>query len=466
MLAKATLIVLGAAALIVPLGIFVFLYYFPAHDPLLMHSKTHFWSVGATSLAAVVACAIMVASARTLRETRLLFLTLAFASIAGIFSVHGLMTPGVMVHEFYASVSVSAWLSVIAGSIFAALSAASLPQIVDRFVRRAGGIIFAWALIAIGAYIVLSFTVEEWLNGLPITDRNWQYGVAIVSTALLAFAAWRYGQAYLFARLPSQAAMTGALLLLCEVPAILLWGTTWHLSWWMYHAIYLEAFVVLLAGWALEAKRAGSLRAISDALSMRDALAQLNRGRERPILDLVEQLEAKDHYTVGHVHRVGSYAFEIGRQLGLTPPDLRDVVLAAQMHDIGKLNTPDTILFKPAKLTDEEFDEMRKHAARSGEIARRVRALSAVASAVRSHHEQFAGGGYPDGIAGDAIPLIARIVSVADTYDAMTSTRPYRKALTHEAALTELQRVSGTQLDPTCVDAFLSWFATQETAAA
>lgn len=465
-MSKHLLPVLLVASILAPFAVFGFLYYFPDQDPLLMHSKVHFWSVGATSLAAVAACAIMVASARTLRETRLLFLTLSFASIAGIFSVHGLMTPGVIAHEFYASVSVSAWLSVIAGAAFAAMSAASLPTAIDRFVGRAGGVIFAWAVVAIGAYIILSFTVDEWLNTLPVTDRNWQYGVGIVSTALLAFAAWRYGQAYLFARLPSQAAMTAALLLLCEVPAILVWGTTWHLSWWMYHAVYLEAFAVLLAGWAIEAKRAGSLRAISDALSMRDALAQLNRGRERPILELVEQLEAKDHYTVGHVHRVGEYAYEIGQRLGMSQPELRDVVLAAQMHDIGKLSTPDQILFKPGSLTDEEFDEMRKHAVRSGEIARRVRVLRGVADAVRSHHERFGGGGYPDGLVGEAIPLIARIVSVADSYDAMTTTRPYRDALSHDAAIMELRRVRGTQLDPGCVDAFLSWSSERDLAAA
>ena len=195
-----------------------------------------------------------------------------------------------------------------------------------------------------------------------------------------------------------------------------------------------------------------------DALSMRDAVAQLNRGRERPIIELVEQLEAKDRYTVGHVHRVGTFAYDIGQQLGLSHSELRQCVLAAEMHDIGKLNTPESILLKPGRLTDEETVEMRKHAVRSGEIAKRVATLGPIALAIRAHHEQFAGGGYPDGIAGDEIPLIARIVSVADTYDAMTSTRPYRKAMTHESALAELRRVSGTQLDPRCVDAFLASF--------
>ena len=301
---------------------------------------------------------------------------------------------------------------------------------------------------------------------MPTDNRDVQYVIGAGTTLLFAYAAWRYWRAYQFARLPAQAAMTGALVLLCEVPAILLWGRTWHLSWWIYHAIYAEAFVVLFAGWALEVKRAGSLRSISDALAMTDALAQLNRGREQPILELVEQLEAKDRYTVGHVHRVGGYAYEIGVRLGLSPGDLRDLVLAAQMHDIGKLNTPDAILFKPAQLTDDETGEMRKHAERSGEIASRVKALRAVAGAVRAHHERFTGGGYPDGIAGEAIPLIARIVSVADSYDAMTTSRPYREALAHETAMAELQRVRGTQLDPACVDAFAAWWAERVAAAA
>jgi HD-GYP domain-containing protein (c-di-GMP phosphodiesterase class II) len=433
---------------------------------MVMHFKLHFWVVGGTSIAAAVACAIIVASARSLRETRLLFLALAFVSIAGIFSVHGLLTPGVLEDDLYASVPVSAWLSVIVGAIFVALSAVELPAAVAGFVRRAGGAIFAWVVVAVGAYILLSMTIDTWLDGIPIENRTMQYAVALGTTGLFAFAAWRYAQAYLFARLPSQAAITVALVLLCEVPAILLWGRVWHLSWWLYHGIYGEAFVVLFTGWALEVKRAGSLAAISDALSMRDAMAQLNRGREQPILELVEQLEAKDHYTVGHVHRVGTYAYEIARRLGMSPAELRDVVLAAQMHDIGKLNTPDHILFKPGSLTDDEMHEMREHAARGGDIAARVRVLSGVAGAVRSHHEQFAGGGYPDGLAGETIPVIARIVSVADTYDAMTTTRPYRDALSHEAAITELRRVRGTQLDPGCVDAFLSWWSEQDSAAA
>lgn len=454
------------AALFAPLAAFVALrQLFPGDDIVLQHTRTHFWVVGATSLAAAAACATVIVSARSLRETRLLFLALAFVTIGGVFSVHGLMTPGVIQHQVYASIGVSAWLSVLGGGMFVALSAAPLPRAAERMLRRGGRAIFAWMVIALATYMALSFIVDDWLDGVPTDERSVQYGIAFAATAMFAFGAWRYAQAYTFARLPSQAAMVLALVLLMQVPAILLWGTVWYLSWWLYHGLYAAAFVVLFTGWAMEAKRAGSLSAIADALAMRDALAQLNRGRDARIIELVEAIEHKDQYTVGHVHRVGEHAFEIGKRLGLTPGELRDVVLAAQMHDVGKIGVPDPILLKAGRLTDDETAEMRKHAPRGGEIAARVKALQAVAACVRHHHERFDGKGYPDGIAGEAIPIASRIIAVADTYDSMTSNRPYRADMGHEAAVAEIRRVRGSQLDPRCVDAFLAMFEERAAAA-
>lgn len=456
----------GVAALFTPLAAFALVRNLaPDSDIVLQHTRTHFYVVGLTSLAALAACAVVIVSARTLRETRLLFLALAFMTIAGFFSVHGLMTPGVIQHEVYASIGVSAWLSVLGGALFVALSATPLPRRAEGILRRGGGMIFAWALIGLASYIAMSFAVDTWLDGMPTDELEIQYAIAITTTVLFGFGAWRYAQAYSFARLPSQAAMVLSLVLLMQVPAILLYGTVWYASWWTYHALYATAFIVLFAGWAMEVKRAGSLSAIADALAMRDALAQLNRGRDARINELVEAIEHKDHYTVGHVHRVGEHAYEIGRRLGLGPAELREVVLAAQMHDVGKIGVPDPILLKPDKLTDDETAEMRKHAARGGAIAARVRALQPVALCIRHHHERYDGKGYPDGLAGDMIPLASRIVGVADTYDAMTSNRPYRDGLGHAAALAEIRRVRGTQLDPRCVDAFLAMFEERAAAA-
>jgi HD-GYP domain-containing protein (c-di-GMP phosphodiesterase class II) len=234
----------------------------------------------------------------------------------------------------------------------------------------------------------------------------------------------------------------------------------------MYHGAYGAAFLVLFGGWAIEVRRAGSLDAIAGALSMRDALTQLNRGRNAHILELLNAIETKDVHTHGHVSRVGAHALAIGKQMGLPATDLRALVLAAQMHDFGKIGVPNAILMKPGHLTAAEFAEVKRHAARGGSIAGRVDAPRPLARVIRAHHERYRRQGYPDGLAGDEIPLLARIIAVADTYDAMTSTRPYREGFTHEAAVAELARVRGVELDPACVDAFLVSLGDEQRAAA
>jgi len=466
MILRRTLVAMGAITVAAPMLALAVFNARPDLDPLWMQFDVHFWVVGFTAVAAALACGVIIASARTLRETRLLFLALAFVSIGGIFSIHGLMTPGYAVHSFYMTVPLSGWISIVVAAVFVAMSAVELPRPLDAAVRRGGTAIFAWTVIAVGVYMLLSFEVEHWLDWIPASDRRLQYALALTSMALFAFAILRYWQAYLFARLPAQAAMVVALVLLFEVAAMLLWGQVWHWSWWMYHASYAAAFAVLFAGWAMEARRAGSLSAIADALAMRDALAQLNRGRDGHVLELVDAIEVKDAATLGHVSRVSAYALAIGKRLSLPAGDLRSLVLAAQLHDVGKIGVPDAILRKPSGLTAEEYDEVKKHSPRGYEIARRVEALRRLAPVIRAHHERLNGQGYPDGLAGDAIPLLARIIGVADTYDAMTSMRPYRSALSHDAAVAELRRVSGSELDPKCVAAFLATFASDQRQAA
>jgi HD-GYP domain-containing protein (c-di-GMP phosphodiesterase class II) len=377
-------------------------------------------------------------------------------SIGGVFSIHGLLTPGVVVHEFHLALVVSSWASILCGSVFVAMSAMTLPEAVERAIHRAGTMIFAWGAIGIALYITASFAYPNWLDWAPTDERNVQYFLATLSTGLFAFGALRYWQAYQFAKLPSQAAMVVALVLLAQVPAILLWGVVWHASWWMYHVVYGAAFCALFAGWAVEVRRTGSLKVIAEGLSMRDALSQLARGQDSHVLELVDAIEAKDHATLGHVRRVSAYALSIGRKLGLSPAELRSLAIAAELHDVGKIGVPDAILGKPAKLTEEEFAEIKKHTGRGYDIATRISALREIAPVIRAHHERMNGSGYPDALRGEEIPMAARIIAVADSYDAMTSTRPYRPAMTHDAAITELRRVSGVELDARCVDAFLS----------
>lgn len=445
---------LTITALVSPMALFWTLYFQAELDPVLMAPTFHFYAVSFTALAAALACGLIIASARTLHETRLLFLGLAFFSIAGLFATHGLTTPGFLVDEFYATVPVSAWFSIAAAGVLIAASVVGLPAWAERALAGNGKSFFALVTAAIGAYIVVSLVIDSWLDWVPIENRAHQLAVGFATLVLLGFATWRYYQAYVFARLPSQLAMVAALLLLMEVQTIILWGEVWRLSWWLYHALYAVAFGVLFAGWAMEARRAGTLRAIADALSMRDALAQLSRGLEEPLVELVDAIEVKDVATFGHVRRVSSYALAIGKKLGLSASELRSLALAAEMHDVGKVSVPTSVLAKPGPLTDEEFAIVKTHTVLGHRIAEQVRPLQPLAQVIRAHHEHYDGSGYPDGLAGDAIPLLARIIAVADTYDAITSKRPYRDGLSHEEALAELRRVRGTQLDPRIVDLF------------
>lgn len=172
------------------------------------------------------------------------------------------------------------------------------------------------------------------------------------------------------------------------------------------------------------------------------------------IRSLAETIDAKDTYTRGHSERVSLYAEAIARGLGLQGAELQTIRYSGYLHDVGKIGIPDAILSKPGKLTVEEFNIIKKHPVLSEKILTPVNFPFPVQSIVRHHHERYDGKGYPDGLAGEENPLGARILFVADAYEAMTSDRPYRKALSTQMALGELERNTGSQFDSRVVDVF------------
>jgi putative nucleotidyltransferase with HDIG domain len=170
---------------------------------------------------------------------------------------------------------------------------------------------------------------------------------------------------------------------------------------------------------------------------------------------LAVAIDARDPYTLGHSARVALYSLMIGETIGLEKNRLEELEIASLFHDVGKLKTPDSILFKRKSLDSKEYDEIRHHPEDGAEILRKVRSLQKYVSPVRHHHEYYNGDGYPDGLDGDRIPLYAAIISISDTFDAMTSTRPYRKALSNTEAFKELEKGAGKQFHPDLVRAFL-----------
>lgn len=166
-------------------------------------------------------------------------------------------------------------------------------------------------------------------------------------------------------------------------------------------------------------------------------------------------LEEKDSYTHGHSIRVAEYSVLLAQELGLSEIETREVELSALFHDIGKIGIPDGILLKPARLTRAEFEVMKSHPVRSAKILEKITGMRNLIPGIKHHHERFDGLGYPDGLSGRNIPLYARIILITDTFDAMTSTRPYRLALDKEIAFEELRNCSNSQFDPALVEDFI-----------
>jgi HD-GYP domain-containing protein (c-di-GMP phosphodiesterase class II) len=201
---------------------------------------------------------------------------------------------------------------------------------------------------------------------------------------------------------------------------------------------------MMLVGWVC-----GSLT--RSLLGRVDELETLN---QETIFAFVRAIDARDPYTARHSEKVAAYAVELAHALGLPPADCERIHLSGMLHDVGKVALERSVLHKPGVLSQDEWDEVRKHPALSAHIIGAVARFAIYVPGARHHHERYDGGGYPDGLAGEAIPLDARVLAVADAYDAMTSDRSYRPALSHAQALARLQADAGTQFDPACVAAF------------
>ena len=188
---------------------------------------------------------------------------------------------------------------------------------------------------------------------------------------------------------------------------------------------------------------------------LRQAMEELEHSYDVTLEALGDALDLKDSETEGHSKRVTAYTIALARAMGISPAEIKVIARGAFLHDIGKMAIPDDILRKPGKLLPEEQDVMREHCARGYHMLRKIPFLREAAEIVFSHQEHYNGSGYPSSLRGNEIPIGARIFAIADTLDAITSDRPYRKAQSFDAAREEILRYSGAQFDPRVVEVFL-----------
>jgi len=454
-------VAVGLGALLIPAALFLWLLGHPASDPRLAVPYDHFAIVSGVSLLAFGLALMLAVAAVQIAQYRVLFLALGFMAMGGIFAVHGITTPGILktgVAAKYAGgvVGISAYLSLF---VPACLFAASYTGVTAAFERRLPFSPAGWLVVvlatALGLYLALALADTELLARLPFGTKPYSYVMAVTTCALLIFAAVRQAGAYFTSRLPLQAVLTIAFLFLVEAQAQMVLGRVWTLAWWQYHVSMLVA--VGLAVWVLNAQRARgqSLRSIIESTLELQVKVGVELEHTEVIAALAAAVEAKDENTKGHNMRVAELAVSIGREMGLPNNVLRVLARAGLLHDVGKIGIPDAVLSKPGPLDDREWAMIKRHPELGVEILSRINTLRREAEVVAAHHERMDGSGYPRGLRGTEIPIEARIVAVADTYDVLISDRPYRKARTRAESVTILREESGQRLDPAVVEALL-----------
>lgn len=437
----------------IPLALYIGLRLNPHLDHKMAMPTGHFQVVSAGAILAAIVALLVGISGYRLRNIQVSLLAMAFTSLAVIFSLHGLATPGFLLPQTELP-KVAAQLSILITAFWLWLSGQPGDhRLVARLSRWQPWLVPSWAAI-LTAMVVLLMAAPQLVELLPIHLSPTKYAAMAVTLALNVLAARHYWLAYQYSRFPLQAALLHSIAWLAAAQIIITTGELWHLSWWLYHFILIGAMALMLLGLIRQYATGASLGAAVRSLFTSDPVERIEAGIAPAIRALVVATERHDPYTAGHSYRVALYALQLGQAMKLPPETLRALAQGAIVHDIGKLEVPHDILNKPGRLTAEERAVIERHPASGHSMGKLLGLMQDELDVVRYHHERMDGAGYPDGLHGEEIPLLARILAVADVYDALTSHRSYRPAWSHERAMRVIQEGAGSQFDPACVEAW------------
>lgn len=367
--------------------------------------------------------------------------------------VHGITTPGVLYGPNDATMS----------SVFWALPTASLavvPLAAPRS-RWARAVTRRWrtvvsAHLALAVALGVGLLVEPSL--LPVWPMSSPTAITVAVAAMAVCVALSYRQLRLagIAGSAKPFAVSVGFALVGVSSLVWLGRAPYTAGFWSAHVFDIAGVLVLAVGAVVALRQRADLREVLRPLTVHTPLAAFELGLDPIVHRFVASLEGKDPVTRDHVVRSAELAMAVGEHVGVRPAELQVLGLGALLHDVGKLTLPDEILNKPGRLTPDEYEIVRGHAAAGERLVAGSSALAAIGPIIRGHHERLDGRGYPDGLAGDSIPLAARIVSVCDAFDAMAQTRQYREGMGPERAMSVLREHAGTQWDPHIVDALVS----------
>lgn len=446
-----------AAALVAPSAL-VFLLRGSPFDVLLESVTFHLWVVSGIAACALVVAVVAARQAVAAARAHVLPLAVGSLATAMLLLAHGLVTPGVFGRPGNLWVARLPVLSVAAFAVALWLVHRRAGERVARPRARRHVLVGAVVLGVPLAVIVADPTALAGTRTLPgegpVTDA-----IAVVTGLLLLQAGAVHWRRWRLSGSSLQRALTLAAWLATAAIVSLRLGELWRLSWWDYHAFLLAGFGAAVLAIVRSRRQDAPVDELLDGAFDDDPFVHIVSGYPEALRALVAAVEAKDRYTHGHSARVAELSVRLGLRLGLSPEQLRALARGAYLHDVGKIGIPDDVLNKPGRPDDDEFARIREHPVLGVDIVRGTRSLEETVAVIRHHHERVDGRGYPDGLAGEEIPLVARVCAVADVWDALTSDRAYREAMSSEQALGILVAARGTHLDPEVVDVLCTHLA-------
>ncbi|MGH9134855.1 MAG: HD-GYP domain-containing protein [Ilumatobacteraceae bacterium] len=447
--------------LLVPMGVLALLRVLPGIDKRFYSPDSHLVVVSA-----IAACALIVATTSAIAAVRVpqpgvAWLGLGCAAVGVFMLGHGLVTPGVLGQPMNRWVGRLPYAAMATFALCLFIGGQRADRGINRWVSRHPLLTLFVPISTVSAFVAVVVADPLVFGGsAPFAHEN---GIlAVVSAfvvALLVCVIWTHGRRWQLGHDTVQLAILLAAAM--SIAAIFSFehGRFAQLSWWDYHAYLLAGFGAAVYAVLL---RRHEQRTVTDVLAttfVDDPFAHIVRGYPEALSTLVRAVEVKDAYTHGHSERTAYLAVELGLQMALPPDRLRIIARGAYLHDLGKIAIPDHILNKPGRLTPDERLVVETHPQLGYELASSAPSLREVLPVILHHHERIDGQGYPAGLAGRDIPLEARVVAVADVWDALTSDRSYRSGWEPRVALAHIVDGRNTHFDSCVVDALLQWAA-------
>jgi len=404
-------------------------------------------TVAALTCVLMATVVISLADRREMAEVGLLGTMLMAASVMPL--VHGLVTPDVLfdsTEAFRTSAFLALPIAIVSG----------LPLLAPHswFGRWAARHWRDWTLLSLLGVFVLASIVVFFPDLITTPGPRHAVTIAVTVVGVVALSSLSMRQMRLFdlGRRPANLFASISLMAIAVMGITPLISDPYTVASWWTHVVGSLGVIGACLALAVARRLSPSAHDVLAPVLTRDPLVAFELGLSPVIHGFVADLEAKDVITRDHVIRTGELAMRVGERFRLSAPELRDLGLAAMLHDVGKVRVPDEILKKPARLTVDEYEVMKLHPVDGEAMLASEPALEAAARIVRSHHERFDGAGYPDGLMGRDIPLASRIIAVCDALDAMTHDRQYRRAMPLNMAFAILREHAGSQWDERVVE--------------